>query len=432
MGILPTFLYLSGSKCPPHKGKQMINPLRGMKDLTFEDSQRFIHTIKTAIEISKRYGYSYIETPILEETSLFKRSVGESSDIVGKEMYQFEDKGGNDVCMRPEGTAGIVRAFVSAKLDRQEMKHKFYYYGPMFRYERPQKGRLREFHQFGCESFAEASVYEDFTIISMIKQIFDELGIGFDLQINSLGCKTCMPAYREKLVGFLINIKDELCKDCNRRIETNPIRVLDCKNKKCQNLLKDSPKLLANLCSECNSDFNKLAKLLSTAKIKYEVNNNLVRGLDYYNKTAFEFISNDIGAQSAIAGGGRYDSLVEFLDGKPTPAVGFAIGIERIMGLIKMPEPEREGIYMGAMTEEAVEKLFELASIKRKKSKVTLEYKSKGFKSHMKGADKVNARYVILLGEDEIEDGTVWFKNLETKEEKTMLLGEFCFNSHLP
>ena len=403
----------------------MINPLRGMKDLTFDDSQHFVHIITTAIGIAKKYGYGYIETPILEETALFKRSVGESSDIVGKEMYQFEDKGGNDVCMRPEGTAGVVRAFVHAKLDRQPVKQKFYYYGPMFRYERPQKGRLREFHQFGCESFGEGSVYEDFTIITMISQIFEELGIGFDLQINSLGCTTCMPPYKQNLVSFLTEIKADLCEDCNRRIDTNPIRVLDCKNQTCQSLLVNSPKLINNLCEECDTDFNKLTALLDKAGIKYEVDTNLVRGLDYYNKTAFEFVSNDIGSQSAIAGGGRYDKLVEFLDGKPTPAVGFAIGIERIMELVQMPEITREGIYMGAMIEEAIEALFPIATNKRKETKVTLEYNSKGFKSHMKGADKVNARYAVLIGEDELENGTVWVKDLESKEEKTVLLEEF-------
>ena len=410
----------------------MINPLRGMKDLTFEESERFNFIIETATTIAKRYGYGYIETPILEETTLFKRSVGDSSDIVSKEMYQFKDKGGNDVCMRPEGTAGVVRAFVHAKLDRQPMKQKFYYYGPMFRYERPQKGRLREFHQFGCESFGEASVYEDFTIITMISQIFESLGIGFDLQINSLGCTTCMPPYKQNLVAFLTEIKEELCEDCNRRIGTNPIRVLDCKNKTCQSLLVNSPKLIENLCDECDSDFKQLTKLLDNAGITYEVDTNLVRGLDYYNKTAFEFVSNDIGSQSAIAGGGRYDKLVEFLDGKPTPAVGFAIGIERIMELVKMPEQIREGIYIGAMTEDAVEKLFAIATAKRKESKVTLEYTSKGFKSHMKGADKVNARYVVLIGEDELANDTVWFKDLETKEEKSILVGEFCFKMYLP
>ncbi|KYJ87624.1 histidine--tRNA ligase [Sulfurovum riftiae] len=402
----------------------MIKPLRGMKDLTFEDSRRFVHIVTTAINIAKRYGYSYIETPILEETALFRRSVGESSDIVGKEMYRFEDKGGNDVCMRPEGTAGIVRAFVSAKLDRQPVKQKFYYYGPMFRYERPQKGRLREFHQFGCESFGEASVYEDFTIITMIGQIFDELGIGFDLLINSLGCPECMPPYKQNLVGFLTDISPELCEDCNRRIGTNPIRVLDCKNEKCQSLLESSPKLISNLCEECDTDFLKLTALLDKAGISYTVDTNLVRGLDYYNKTAFEFVSNEIGSQSAIAGGGRYDKLVEYLDGKPTPAVGFAIGIERIMELVQMPEVDREGYYMGALVPEAVELLFALAAKKRQETKVTVEYNSKGFKSHMKGVDKANARFALLIGEDELKNGTVWVKDLETKEERTVPFDE--------
>ena len=402
----------------------MINPLRGMKDLTFEESERFEHIINTATNIARRYGYGYIETPILEETALFKRSVGESSDIVGKEMYQFIDKGENDVCMRPEGTAGVVRAFISAKLDRQPVKQKFYYYGPMFRYEKPQKGRLREFHQFGCESFGEASVYEDFMIISMIAQIFDALGIGYDLQINSLGCKICMPKYKETLVSSFTEIKEELCEDCNRRIGTNPIRVLDCKNDTCQTLLVESPKLKDYLCEECDPDFKKLKELLDQEGIQYTVNDNLVRGLDYYSKTAFEFVSSEIGAQSAIAGGGRYDRLVEFLDGKPTPAVGFALGIERIMELVKMPEKKAEGYYMGAMVPEAIPTLLKLATKKRLTDKVTVEYSSKGFKSHMKGVDRSNAKYAVLIGEDELKNETVWIKDLESKEERVITINE--------
>jgi len=404
----------------------MINALRGMKDLTFEESERFVHIVTTAIGVAKKYGYSYIETPILEETKLFKRSVGESSDIVGKEMYQFEDKGGNDVCMRPEGTAGVVRSFVQAKLDRrQNEKFKFYYYGPMFRYERPQKGRLREFHQFGCESFGEASVYEDFTIIQMIGDIFKALGIGYKLQINSLGCPECMPPYRQNLVSFLTECKDELCEDCKRRIETNPIRVLDCKNEKCQSLLVDSPKLLKNLCSSCDDDFSKLERLLKSENIDYEVDTNLVRGLDYYSKTAFEFVSDEIGSQSAIAGGGRYDRLVEFLDGKPTPAVGFALGIERIMELVKMPEVERSGYYLGAMDKEAIDSLFPLASKKRATDKVTVEYAPKKLKAHLKNADKVNARYCAVIGEDEHNNGEIWVKDLVEKEEETVKQKDF-------
>jgi histidyl-tRNA synthetase len=295
----------------------------------------------------------------------------------------------------------------------------------MFRRERPQKGRFREFHQFGCESFGEGSVYEDFTIITMISQIFEALGIGFDLQINSLGCTECMPPYKQNLVKFLTEKKDELCEDCNRRIETNPIRVLDCKNQTCQSLLLESPKLINNLCKSCDEDFAKLKVLLDNANISYEVDTHLVRGLDYYNKTAFEFVSNNIGSQSAIAGGGRYDKLVEFLDGKPTPAVGFALGIERIMELVEMPEISREGYYMGAMDKDAVETLFALATAKRQNTKVTLEYTTKSFKSHMKGADKANAKYIMLRGEDELANGTVWVKDLETKEEKTLLIKAF-------
>ncbi|MDY0194917.1 MAG: histidine--tRNA ligase [Sulfurovaceae bacterium] len=402
----------------------MINPLRGMKDLMFEESQKFEHIITTASNIARNYGYSYIETPILEETALFKRSVGESSDIVGKEMYQFTDKGDNDVCMRPEGTAGVVRAFISNKLDRQDTNYRFYYYGSMFRYERPQKGRLRSFHQFGCESFGEGSVYEDFMLISMIKDIFDELGINFSLKINSLGCRECMPMYRTKLVSFLEGIKDDLCEDCNRRIVTNPIRVLDCKNEKCQTLLQTSPKLIDNLCDSCDNDFNKLQLLLKEANIPYEVDTNLVRGLDYYNKTAFEFISNDIGSQSAIAGGGRYDRLVEFLDGRSTSAVGFALGIERIMDLVKLPEPKREGLYFGGMNEEAIHFILKIARGQLKTQKVTVEYKPKSLKAHLKSADKAGARMIGIIGEDELLNGTIWMKDLETKEEKMVQLSE--------
>ncbi len=403
----------------------MINPLRGMKDLIFEESQKFVYIVTTAIKIAKNYGYSYIETPILEETTLFKRSVGESSDIVGKEMYQFIDKGDNDVCMRPEGTAGIVRAFISNKLDRQDTVNRFYYYGPMFRYERPQKGRLRSFHQFGCESFGEASVYEDFTIISMISDIFDALGIRYNLEINSLGDSNCMPAYREKLIGFLESKKELLCEDCNRRMITNPIRVLDCKNESCKAILKDAPKLIENLCDSCQDDLDKLCKLLNENKIAYTINTNLVRGLDYYNKSAFEFVSTEVGAQSAIAGGGRYDKLVAFLGGRSTPAIGFALGIERIMDLVQLPEKPREGLYLGALDERALSSLLQIAKDKRGEQRVYLEYEKKSLKSHLKNADKMGYLEVCIIGEDELKNNTIWVKNLENKEEKNFPLKEF-------
>ncbi len=403
----------------------MIQSLRGMNDMFSPDSERYEYFIATATTIAKRYGFSYFESPLLEETALFKRSVGESSDIVGKEMYQFIDKGDNDVCLRPEGTAGVVRAFIQKKLDKQGGIHRFFYHGPMFRYERPQKGRLREFHQFGIESFGVASVVEDATLIMMLVDILDALGIGYKLEINSLGDHSCMPEYRTKLVGFLEAHEEHICEDCARRKATNPIRVLDCKNGNCQLVYAEAPKLMDNLCEGCDTDFDLLKKLLDDSNIAYEVNTHLVRGLDYYSKTAFEFVSDEIGSQSAIAGGGRYDRLVEFLDGKETPAVGFAIGIERLLELIKMPETRRSGYYIGTLDDEGLPDIMKAAQRKRKTDVVSVEYKSKNFKNHLKGADKVNARFCAIIGENERNDGTIWVKDLEEKTENTIPLDDF-------
>lgn len=403
----------------------MISSLRGMNDILSEDYERFTHFISVATKIAQRYGFHFIETPLLEETALFKRSVGESSDIVGKEMYQFIDKGNNDVCLRPEGTAGVVRAFVQKKLDRAGGVHRFFYHGAMFRYERPQKGRLRQFHQFGIESFGEASVYEDASMIMMASDILNELGIGYRLQLNSLGCSECMPPYKENLVDFVTKHKDEICEDCTRRIATNPIRVLDCKAEKCQDIYKEAPKLLNSLCSSCESDFATLKDILKQNEIDFEIDTNLVRGLDYYSKTAFEFVSDNIGSQSAIAGGGRYDRLVEFLDGRPTPAVGFAMGIERLMELIVMPEVKKEGYYIGAMDDEAQDLVVKIAQKKRKSDIVILEYKTKNLKNHLKAADKANVKYCAVIGSDEIKNGTIWVKNLEDKTENAILRDSF-------
>lgn len=403
----------------------MIKSLRGMNDILSEDYERFTYFIKIATGVAQRYGFHFIETPLLEETALFKRSVGESSDIVGKEMYQFIDKGENDVCLRPEGTAGVVRAFIQKKLDRAGGLHRYFYHGSMFRYERPQKGRLRQFHQFGVESFGSDSVYEDANMIMMVADILRECGIGYRLQLNSLGDHNCMPAYRDNLVEFVTQYKDDVCDDCIRRLDTNPIRVLDCKNEKCQTIYTNAPKLINNLCSGCEEDFSKLKKILDNNEIMYEIDTNLVRGLDYYSKTAFEFVSDDIGSQSAIAGGGRYDRLIEFLDGRPTPAVGFAMGIERLMELIKMPEVTKSGYYIGAMDEETVDLVVQLAHKKRSSEKVTIDYKAKNFKNHIKGADKVNAKYFILIGSNEVKSGTIIVKNVEDKSEETINIKDF-------
>jgi len=402
----------------------MINALRGMKDTLSPHSEIYQHIIETCTRIAQNYGFSFIETPILEETALFKRSVGESSDIVGKEMYQFIDKGKNDVCLRPEGTAGVVRAFIQQKFDKAGGNRRFFYHGPMFRYERPQKGRLRQFHQFGVESFGESDVREDATIILMLRAIFDALGIGYSLEINSLGCPACMPQYRTTLVKFL-ETREGLCEDCERRKLTNPIRVLDCKNEHCKTLLADAPLIVDHLCASCKEDFATLKGILDQFSVSYTVNSKLVRGLDYYSKTAFEFVSNEIGAQSAIAGGGRYDRLVEFLDGKPTPGIGFAMGIERLMDLVKMPEIGREGYYIGALCDEALDVVFDLVDRKRQLAKVLTGYDAKSLKNHLKNADKNNVKFCVCVGEDELSNQTVWVKNLETKEEKIINIAHF-------
>ena len=402
-----------------------IQSLRGMNDILGKDSELFTYFVENASRIAKNYGFSYLETPILEETALFKRSVGESSDIVNKEMYQFIDKGENDVCLRPEGTAGVVRSFVQNKFDRAGGTYRWYYYGPMFRYERPQKGRLREFHQFGAEVFGVSSVYEDANIIMMLKDILEFFQIGFKLQLNSLGCPTCMPVYRDNLVKHLTSFREELCEDCNRRIETNPIRVLDCKNENCQKLLYNAPKITNNLCEKCDTDFEKLKEILDFNNVEYEIDTNLVRGLDYYSQTAFEFVSNEIGAQSAIAGGGRYDRLVEFLGGRQTPGIGFAIGIERLLELVKINEDEKDVIYLGALSDTALNTLTKIASEKRKDTKTIVEYASRGFGKHFKIAEKQGATLVALIGENELNDKTIYTKNLKTQEEKTIKQEDF-------
>lgn len=407
------------------KNVKTIQSLRGMKDIVNEESSLFTYFVENASKIAKNYGFSYIETPLLEETALFKRSVGESSDIVNKEMYQFIDKGENDVCLRPEGTAGVVRHFVEKKLDRAGGNYKWYYYGPMFRYERPQKGRLREFHQFGCEVFGIDSVFEDANIIIMIKEILNFFGIGFTLKLNSLGCIECMPPYKDNLVKHLTNFKENLCEDCNRRILTNPIRVLDCKNENCQTLLQNAPKITTSLCNSCDTDFEKLKEILDFNEIKYEVDSNLVRGLDYYNKTAFEFVSNEIGAQSAIAGGGRYDRLVEFLGGKPTSGIGFAIGIERLLELVKIPQCNQDIVYIGALDEVSLNTMLKVANQKRKTTKTLVEYAPRGFGKHFGIAEKLGANIVALIGENELKNGTIYIKDLKTKEEKNLKLEDF-------
>lgn len=403
----------------------MINALKGMKDLLDKDAYYYKKVIKTCEEVAKNYGFTFINTPHLELCTLFKRSVGESSDIVGKEMYEFIDKGENHVCMRPEGTAGVVRAYIEKKLDKNTSVKRWFYHGSMFRYERPQKGRLREFHQFGVESLGIPNVYEDASIILMLVEIFSRLGIDFKLQLNSLGCLQCLPKYRDRLVEFL-DSKEGFCEDCLRRKNLNPIRVLDCKNEHCQNLLENAPLLINNLCTSCQKDFETLQQILKDNGVKFELDSKLVRGLDYYSKTAFEFISDEIGAKAAIAGGGRYDRLIEYLGGKSGYGIGFAMGIERIITILEQKEEkiQREGIYLCAMDEIYIQKLLHIATNLRKEYKVLLSYEARKLAKHLENADKNNTEIFLCMGENEAQNESLFYKNLAKKEEKMIKISD--------
>lgn len=397
----------------------MISALKGMKDLLSIEARLYERVIKACESVARNYGFEFIATPHLELSALFKRSVGESSDIVGKEMYEFIDKGENSVCLRPEGTAGIVRAYIEHKFDKTQSVKRWFYHGSMFRYERPQKGRLREFHQFGVESFGVKSVFEDATLILMLAQILAKLDIKAKLKLNSLGCEKCLPEFRAKFLEF-ISAKSDFCEDCKRRKELNPIRMLDCKNEHCQGLLVGAPALKECLCAECQSDFKSLQGLLNANGVEFELDDKLVRGLDYYSKTAFEFESDEIGAKAAVAGGGRYDKLISYLGGKEGFGVGFAIGVERLMAILAQKEQiqKRSGIYLCALDSAFITRLFTLANSLRQRHKVHLSFEAKKLAKHLNLADLSGAKIFLCMGENEAKENKLFYKDLESKEER--------------
>lgn len=397
----------------------MISALKGMKDLLSIEARLYERVIKACESVARNYGFEFIATPHLELSALFKRSVGESSDIVGKEMYEFIDKGENSVCLRPEGTAGIVRAYIEHKFDKTQSVKRWFYHGSMFRYERPQKGRLREFHQFGVESFGVKSVFEDATLILMLAQILAKLDIKAKLKLNSLGCEKCLPEFRAKFLEF-ISAKSDFCEDCKRRKELNPIRMLDCKNEHCQGLLVGAPALKECLCAECQSDFKSLQGLLSANGVEFELDDKLVRGLDYYSKTAFEFESDEIGAKAAVAGGGRYDKLISYLGGKEGFGVGFAIGVERLMAILAQKEQtqKRSGVYLCALDSAFITRLFTLANSLRQRHKVHLSFEAKKLAKHLNLADLSGAKIFLCMGENEAKENKLFYKDLESKEER--------------
>lgn len=397
----------------------MISALKGMKDLLSIEARLYERVIKACESVARNYDFEFIATPHLELSALFKRSVGESSDIVGKEMYEFIDKGENSVCLRPEGTAGIVRAYIEHKFDKTQSVKRWFYHGSMFRYERPQKGRLREFHQFGVESFGVKSVFEDATLILMLAQILAKLDIKAKLKLNSLGCEKCLPEFRAKFLEF-VSAKSDFCEDCKRRKELNPIRMLDCKNEHCQGLLVGAPALKECLCAECQSDFESLQGLLSVNGVEFELDDKLVRGLDYYSKTAFEFESDEIGAKAAVAGGGRYDKLISYLGGKDGFGVGFAIGVERLMAILAQKEQsqKRSGVYLCALDSAFIARLFTLANSLRQRHKVHLSFEAKKLAKHLNLADLSGAKIFLCMGENEAKENKLFYKDLESKKER--------------
>ncbi|KUO66998.1 MAG: histidine--tRNA ligase [Gracilibacter sp. BRH_c7a] len=396
-----------------------INRPKGTQDIVPGNVERWHYLEDEIRKICSDYGYQEIRTPIFEATELFQRGVGETTDIVNKEMYTFEDKGKRSITLRPEGTASVCRAYVENKLYAQPQPMKLYYLGPMFRYENTQAGRFRQFHQFGVEVLGGDAPLVDAEVIHLIWEFYRRIGINnIKVHINSVGCSECRGEHRERLQEFLRDKKSDLCSDCQVRFEKNPMRILDCKNTSCQEIVANAPTTLDTLCEDCAQHFTKLQQLLSLAEIDYHINPKMVRGLDYYQKTAFEVIAEGIGAQSAICGGGRYDGLVEEIGGPTTPGIGFAMGIERILAVLENQQKDSEeetkrGVVVAALGDLAQQEGFKLASELRKAGISTvMDLMGRGLKSQMKFADRQGARYVLIIGEEELTKNIIIVRDM--------------------
>jgi histidyl-tRNA synthetase len=376
-------------------------------------------------EILNKYGYKEIRTPIFEYTDLFVRGIGESTDIVTKEMFTFPDRKGRSLTLRPEGTAPVIRAYLENRMDRISKVIKLFYLGPMFRCEKPQAGRFRQFNQFGIEVIGTKSPTADAEVIITVLDVYKELGLkNLEILINSVGCKKCRVDYIQKLKKYLKNKIELLCLECKERYKKNPLRVLDCKKDSCKKIIESAPVIIENLCQECESHFSEVKSYLDNQKIVFREDPRLVRGLDYYTKTAFEIISGGLGAQNAIGGGGRYDDLVEELGGKPTPAVGFAAGIERMIIAIdqqkvEWPVEKRLDIFVAKVDEKNKDTAFRLLQkIRNAGLSADMDYSEGSLKSQMRIADKIGARYTVIVGEEELSKNMVILRNMQTKEQK--------------
>ncbi len=400
-----------------------IQSIRGVKDILPDEIWKWQYIESIAHKIFPRYGFREIRLPIFEDTRLFSRSIGETTDIVEKEMYTFEDRGGDSITLRPEGTASVVRAYVQHKMHNPPGVLKMFYIGPMFRYERPQAGRLRQFNQIGVEAMGSSSPIVDVEVMTMLMEFFRELGLTkARLQINSLGSQESRPQYRELLKTAIEKHLDALCDNCKNRYQRNPLRVLDCKAKQCGEIAQKLPKLIDHLDTASAEHFSEVRSLLDSAGTPYSVNTRLVRGLDYYNRTAFEVTSEDLGAQNTICGGGRYDTLVEELDGPSTPCFGFALGMERLVSLVPFDDSKNlqknPDIFIVCLGEEAKTTGFKIAhELRLKGFRVERDYDTGSMKSQMRKANKAQCRFALILGENEIRSGEFLLKNMETGEQ---------------
>ncbi len=405
---------------------------RGTKDITPKDVYKWHYVERKFREICALYGYEEIRTPIFEHTEVFARGVGDTTDVVQKEMYTFTDRGDRQLSLKPEGTAGVIRSFIENKMYADTQPTKLYYITPCFRYERPQAGRQRQFHQFGIEVLGSDGPSVDAEAISLAVQFFNELGLkNLSVNINSVGCPKCREEYNRKLKEYLDKKVDVLCETCLERKDKNPMRVIDCKNPKCKENLQDIPFMIDHLCDDCKEHFAKLQTYLTEMGIEFVVDKTIVRGLDYYKKTAFEIISNDIGAQSTVCGGGRYDGLVEMLGGpKGISGIGFGLGIERLLltlenNNIEIENPKSTDIYIATIGDAAKTKSFKIIKdLRANHISADNDHLDKSIKAQFKYSDKIHAKYTVVIGDDELANDTATLKNMQTSEQTTIKLSE--------
>lgn len=411
----------------------LTQAIKGTQDTLPSDSYKIRFVEQTISEIAGNYGFKEIRTPVFEHTELFNRSVGDTTDVVQKEMYTFEDKGGRSITLRPEGTAGAMRSFLEHGLFNDPLPQKVFYQTSCYRYEKPQAGRLREFHQFGVECFGTDNPAADAEIIALGNEIFGFLGVtDLELQINSIGCPTCRAEYQKALKEYFSFKSDELCPTCLDRLDRNPMRILDCKSPICSEIAKGAPTVLDFLCDDCKNHFEAVKKYLDVMDISYTVNPTIVRGLDYYTKTVFEFVSTGIGAQGTVCGGGRYDGLAEELGGNHIPSLGFAMGMERLMLVleaqgIELPADSKCDLYIAPAGENASLRAAKIANELREEGMYVLfDTVGRSIKAQMKYANKIGAEYVVVIGDNELESGNVQLKNMETGELTDMPLDSFA------